>query len=71
MISLFLNTFSKWLHVALVKDGEVIDNILKSCGNDLSEEALCSIKNILEKNNYSIDDLTEIVCVKGDRKSVV
>lgn len=65
MISLFLNTFSKWLHVSLVKDNKEIDTILELCGNDLSEEALYSIKQILDRNDVSIDNLDEIVCVSG------
>ena len=65
MISLFLNTFSKFFHVALVKDNVVVDDVYESYGKDLSKEALYKITLLLEKNNLTIDDISEIVCVKG------
>ena len=65
MISLFLNTFSKYFNAALVKDNKVIDSVYESYGKDLSKEALYQVSLLLEKNGFTIDDISEIVCVKG------
>lgn len=65
MISLFLNTFSKYFHAALVKDNVLVDEIYECYSKDLSKEALYNITVLLDRNNVSIDEIDEIVCVKG------
>lgn len=65
MISLFLSTFSKYFHAALVKDNVLIDEIYECYNKDLSKEALYNITVLLDRNSVSIDDVDEIVCVKG------
>lgn len=65
MISLFLNTFSKYFNVALVKDNVVIDSIYENYGMDLSKECLYQISLLLEKNSIKPEDISEIVCVRG------
>ena len=65
MISLFLNTFSNYFNAALVKDNTVIDSIYEDYGMDLSKEALYQVSLLLEKNNLTVDDISEIVCVSG------
>ena len=65
MISLFLNTFSNCFNVALVKDNVVLDSIYEDYGMDLSKEALYQMSLLLEKNNLTVDDISEIVCVSG------
>lgn len=65
MISLFLNTSTKWLHIAILKNNKIVDDIFKHYEKDMSEEALYKIKELFDKNNLVIEDIDEIVCVKG------
>jgi len=65
MTSLFLNTASSYLSVAIVVDGKVLDERYLKLGKDLSKMALVEVKNMLEKNVVSLDYISEIVCVKG------
>lgn len=65
MISLFLNTSSKWLNIALLKDGKTIDSLFERFDSDLSEKALYKTKELIENNNLSVNDIDEIVCVRG------
>ncbi len=65
MISLFLNTFSNCFNVAIIKNNIVLDSINKDYGMDLSKEALYQISLLLEKNDLTVDDISEIVCVAG------
>lgn len=65
MTSLFLNTASSYLSVAIVVDGKVLDERYLKLGKDLSKMALVEVKNMLEKNVVSLDSISEIVCVKG------
>lgn len=65
MISLFLNTASNFLNIALIKDKEVIDELYLKLDKDLSKEALFNIKKLIEKNNLSPNDIDEIICTRG------
>lgn len=65
MISLFLNTSSSYLNVAIVKDGNVINSINEYLEKDLSRVALPLIKKLIEDTNYSCNDIDNIVCVNG------
>lgn len=65
MISLFLNTSSNFLNIAILKDNKVIDSFYKQYDKDLSKEALYEVSKLIEKNNLTVDMIDEIVCVRG------
>ena len=65
MISLFLNTSSNYFNICLANDNKVIDSFSKRYDKDLSKEALDQIKELIENNNITIDDIEEIICVRG------
>ena len=65
MISLFLNTSSKYLNVAILKDNEVINEKNIFLDKDLSKMALVNIKDLIEETNLKPIDIDEIVCVNG------
>lgn len=65
MISLFLNTSSEYLHIALLKDNKVYKEKYLKLAKALSKEALINIKYLLEENNLKPNDLEEIICVRG------
>ena len=65
MISLFLNTSSKYLSIALVKDGEVLESVNELLDKDISRVTLPYIKKIVENNSYKPNDIDNIVCVNG------
>ena len=65
MISLFLNTSSSFLNIAVLKDDKIIDSFYKKYDKDLSKEALYEASVLIEKNNLTVDMIDEIVCVRG------
>ena len=65
MISLFLNIFSNYLNVGIYKDGKVIDSIYEKYDKDLSKEALYKMSLLLSNNSLDLDEIDEIVCVRG------
>lgn len=65
MISLFLNTASNCLSIALVKDNSVLDEVYLKLDKDLSRYTLSNIDEIISKNDLTADDIDEIVCVRG------
>ena len=65
MISLFLDTSSKKLVVALVKDNEVISLVEKETLNDHSKYLVPIIDEELNKNNLDIKDVNKIYVIKG------
>lgn len=65
MISLFLNTSSNYLNIALVKDNIVLEEFYKKLDNDVSKEAVFNIKKLFDNNNLKPNDVDEIVCVRG------
>ena len=65
MISLFLNTSSNFLNVALAKDNVVIDELYLKLDKDLSKLALYNIEKLLDKNSILPKDIDEIICVRG------
>ncbi len=65
MISLFLNTFSNYLNIVLIKDEKVLDEVYKKLDKDLSKEALFNIRELLKKNNLSPDNINELIITRG------
>ena len=64
MYTLFIDTHYVKLHLVLFKDGKVLDEILKD-GVKHSEYFVNSLKELLEKNKITIDDLSGIIVVNG------
>lgn len=65
MISLFLNTASNCLDIALVKDNVLIDQIYEKLDRDLSRMALFSVKELLGRNGIAPSEIDEVLCVRG------
>lgn len=65
MISLFLNTSSNYLNIAICKDGVVIDEFYERLDRDLSREALFNVKCLLDRNGFLPNDVDEIYSVSG------
>lgn len=65
MISLFLNTASNYLHIAIVVNNQVQDEIYERFDRDLSKMALVKVKELLEKNGIKPDNISNIYVVEG------
>ena len=65
MISLFLNTSSSYLGLALFKDKNLIDSYYEKLDKDVSRIALVKVKEIIENNGYTKEDIDSIYCVNG------
>ena len=65
MISLFLNTCSKYLNIAILKDNKVYKEENIYLDKDLSKMALVNIKDLIETSGLNPNDVDEIVCVNG------
>lgn len=65
MLRLFLNTSNKYLYICLM-DGLVIsDEVLLEGNNNHSEKLIDVLKEFLEKNDLTIDNIDEIYVGKG------
>ena len=65
MISLFIDTSSSCLNIALLNDNNVIKVKSILLGKDLSKEALYEIKCLIESANLKPNDIDRVVCVSG------
>ncbi|MBQ8293718.1 MAG: tRNA (adenosine(37)-N6)-threonylcarbamoyltransferase complex dimerization subunit type 1 TsaB [Bacilli bacterium] len=65
MLRLFLNTSNKYLFIALMKDDNVIDSVLMEGNNNHSEKLIDVLKEFLNKNCLSVDDIKEIYVGRG------
>lgn len=65
MISLFLNTASNYLDVAVLKDNKVLKEIKLESNRDLSSSTLIEIEKILKEIELKPIDIDEIYCVDG------
>lgn len=65
MISLFLNTSSRYLNIAILKDNKVINEKNLELEKDLSALALFEIEKLFKETNLKPNDIDEIYCVEG------
>lgn len=65
MISLFIDTSSSCLNIALLNDNNIIKIKSILLGKDLSKEALYEIKCLIESANLKPNDIDRVVCVSG------
>ena len=65
MISLFLDTCSQIIKLGILFDNKLVDYIEFTNDNKLSEKLLPAIKEMLDKNNYKVNDLNRIYISVG------
>lgn len=65
MIALFLDSCDKKIVVSLLKDNQVIYSKIEDNDNHLSERFLPMIKDCLDENNYSLENVDRIYIVNG------
>ena len=65
MLNLYIDTSSSYLYTAIVNDNELICEIKKEFGQELSKEALPHIASMFERNNIKPKDITKIIIVNG------
>lgn len=65
MISLFLNTSSRFLNIALFDGDDLLDSLDIELGKDLSRETLFLINQLLEKNDLIPNKIDNVICVRG------
>lgn len=65
MISLFLNTSSRFLNIALFDGDALLDDLDIELGKDLSRETLFLINQLLEKNDLVPSKIDNVICVRG------
>ena len=65
MISLFLNTASNYLNVALLKNNKLLKEIKLESNRDLSSSTLIEIEKLLKEVDLKPIDIDEIYCVDG------
>lgn len=65
MMCLFLNTSSNYLHVALLKDSNVVDEVYEKFDRDLSKMALFRVRELLGRNGLVPSDVDKLYVVNG------
>ena len=65
MISLFLDTCSQMIRIGILFDNELVDYLEFQNDNKLSEKLLPAIKEMVDKNNYKVNDLNRIYISVG------
>ena len=65
MISLFLNTSSKYLNIGILEDNIVLNQKFIKLGDDMAKYTLFYIDEMLKANKIDSNDVDEIICVNG------
>ncbi len=65
MYSLILDSSTKILYVALVKDNTLLEDIYVSGQNDHAKNIVSKVDELLKKYNIATKDLSEVVCGYG------
>ena len=65
MISLFLDTSSSYLTLAILKDGKELKSLYEYLEKDMSKETLNKIKIIMDSLNLKPNDVSNIIVVTG------
>ena len=65
MYSLILDSATKILYIALIKDEEILDEIYIEGQNDHSKNIVSKIDYVLKKNNIESKDLDEVIVGYG------
>ena len=65
MISLFLDTSSSYLTLAILKDGKELKSLYEYLDKDMSKETLNKIKIMMDSLNLKPNDISNIIVVTG------
>lgn len=65
MISLFLDTSSSYLTLAIIKDGKELKSLYEYLDKDMSKETLNKIKIMMDSINLKPNDVSNIIVVTG------
>ncbi len=65
MIDLILDTASKWLVIGLVEEEQLLDEIQEELKQKQSEYLLPKLKEILQRNDKTLDDIRTIILTDG------
>ena len=65
MLTLGMDTSSNFLVLVLMNENGVIDSVVEECFKHQSEEIFPRLIEMMEKHNYSSDDLDSIVVTEG------
>lgn len=65
MNTLYLDTSSNYLHIALFDNDKLTDKLSLKLDKDLSKYTLSNLEKILKINNISINDINKIIVVNG------
>lgn len=65
MISLFLDTSSSYLTLAILKDGKELKSLYEYLDKDMSKETLNKIKLMMDSLNLKPNDVSNIIVVTG------
>lgn len=65
MISLFLDTSSSYLTLAILKDGKELKSLYEYLDKDMSKETLNKIKIMMDSINLKPNDVSNIIVVTG------
>ena len=65
MLSLIIDTSTKYLYLALVKDEEVLEEYTSVGSKNHAGTSVYMINELLAKHNLTCDDLTDIYCGYG------
>ena len=65
MISLFLDTSSSYLTLAILKDGKELKSLYEYLDKDMSKETLNKIKIMMDSLNLKPNDVSNIIAVTG------
>lgn len=65
MISLFLNTSSNYLDIAILQDDKIKGVLHEKLDKDISKVAVSNIKEMMDDLGYVPNDIDNVVCVNG------
>ena len=65
MLRLFLNTSNKYLYLCLMKDDNIVNEVLMEGNNNHSEKLIDVLEEFLNNNKIIVDDLDELYVGRG------
>ena len=65
MLRLFLNTSNKYLYLCLMKDNDIVNEVLMEGNNNHSEKLIDVLEEFLNNNKITVDDLDELYVGRG------
>lgn len=65
MLRLFLNTSNKYLYLCLMKDDNIVNEVLMEGNNNHSEKLIDVLEEFLNNNKITVDDLDELYVGRG------